>query len=76
MPKTLALALIFMLFLSLQACRKQTDEKPVEPAPSSAEIIRNYSETLTTAQDKARAAADKAEGRNEQEEKAIKELEN
>ena len=76
MRKTLALALIFMLFLSLQACRKQTDEKPVEPAPSSAEIIRKYSDTLTTAQDKARAASDKAEGRNEQEEKAIKELEN
>lgn len=75
MRKTLAFALIIMLFLSLQACKKK-DEKPVPAAPSSAEIIKNYADTLTTAQDKARAAADKAEGRAELEEKAIKELEN
>lgn len=75
MPKSLALALVFMLFLSLQACKK-TEEKPVPVAPSSAEILRKYSDTLTTAQDKARNAADKAEGRDALEEKAIKELEN
>lgn len=74
MRKTLAFTLIIMLFASLQACNKKQDEKPVEPAPSSAEIIKNYADTLTTAEDKARAAADKAEGRAEQEEKAIKEL--
>lgn len=65
-----------MLFPGLQACNKKTEEKPVPATPSSAEIIKNYADTLTTAQDKARAAADKAEGRVEQEEKAIKELEN
>ncbi|MBI2413514.1 MAG: hypothetical protein HYV24_09945 [Deltaproteobacteria bacterium] len=68
--------MIVMFFLGLQACKKKQDEKPVPAAPSSAEIIKNYADTLTTAQDKARAAADKAEGRVEQEEKAIKELEN
>lgn len=75
MPKILAIALVFTLSLGLQACKKK-DEKPVPAAPSSAEIIKNYADTLTTAQDKARAAADKAEGRVELEEKAIKELEN
>ncbi|HAO93620.1 MAG: hypothetical protein A2X93_02935 [Deltaproteobacteria bacterium GWC2_56_8] len=74
MPKSLALALVFMLFLSLQACKK-TEEQPVPVAPSSAEIIKNYADTLTTAQDKARAASEKAEGRDALEEKAIKELE-
>lgn len=65
-----ALSALFVFFLA--SCKGRKAE---EVPPSSGEIINKYVETLSTAPQKARDAANVAGGRAEMEEKAIKEIE-
>lgn len=56
-------------------CASCTDSSKKEEPKSAREIMHTYTETLAKSPQKAKEAAALAEKRNEQEEKAIKELE-
>jgi hypothetical protein len=71
--KTVLFIAMFSLFSAL-SCSKGKDEATERP-PSTAEVIDKYIDTLVTAPEKARKAAEDLEKRNEAEERAIRELE-
>jgi hypothetical protein len=62
-----------ILLISVSGCKEKAEE--VEEAPSAAEIVDKYVDTLVTAPGKARDAAADVQKRTEAEEKALKELE-
>ncbi len=71
--RTVLIIALFSLF-SILSCSKGKDEVAEKP-PSTAEVIDKYIDTLVTAPEKARKAAEDVEKRNEAEERALRELE-
>ncbi|MBI5642905.1 MAG: hypothetical protein HY954_05460 [Deltaproteobacteria bacterium] len=65
---------VILLLPGLASCRDNVQKK--EQAPSTGEVIKKYTDTLTAAPVQAKDAANAAGDRAAQEEKAIKELEN
>ncbi len=61
---------MLLLFVVLTSCSKPKDET-VDAPKSTGEIIDKYVDTLSTAQGKARAAAEKVETHNEDEMRAL-----
>ncbi len=71
MQRTFIAALLLLLLIS---CAKK-DEEIKEEAPSTAEIIDRYVDTLVSAPKTTKKAVIELEKRNEAEERALKELE-
>jgi hypothetical protein len=70
MRKTILL--VFLLALSISSCADTSREG--EEGKSAGEIIDEYVDTLVTAPDRARGAAEELEGRAELQKEAIEEL--
>ena len=65
------MALAMAATASLASCKREGDRVP---APSTREVIRTYTNTLSTAPDKARGAAEATEQRDNAQEEALKGL--
>jgi len=64
-------ALAIAATATLAGCKGEGDRAP---APSTREVIRTYTNTLSTAPDKARGAAEATEQRDNAQEEALKGL--
>ncbi len=66
-------ALAVAASFTLASCKGDGDRQEA-PSPSTREVIRTYTKTLSTAPDKARDAAEAAEKRDNAQEEALKGL--